>query len=555
MPVQTSGSAPARHSHVPARSEPFQHAAVDRVIAALVFVTCLAYLCIFRHFSSLEPDEGIVLQGATRILDGQLPYRDFFSFYTPGSFYLVAAIFRIFGNSFVIARVSVAVVGALCSVITYLIARRVCPRSISVLAAVLATVTGAAFRLLVLHNWYSTLLACLSVYAAVRVTEDHKRGWALAVGSFTALTFLFEQSKGGGLALGLLLGFLLLGRAGPLHRRNVTISIAAGLVWPLLITFGYFAGHHAFHQMIGSWMWPLQHYTAANHVRYGWQNWTDETRDAIFRTGPWPARILKIVAVTPGFIIPILPLIGVGMLVYWVVQLRKRPEVMPLAEHYVIVCSASAGLLLSVAIVRPDVLHFVYLTPLWYVILAWILGAPQPSRLLQRIRPVLIAYTAAAFGMLGFALLLATTGAHNRIETRRGLVTTSAPDTVIAFVQAHTNPGDDLLVYPYLPLYSYLTATRSPSPYDFFQPGMNTRGQGREIIQSMQLRDGRAVLFEPWFPEKFAYSWPGTPLAAVARDPVADYILRSFRICKMLDSPNHWRFEYMIRKGLPCPSS
>src|SRR5438552_12919039 len=143
-----------RATNAPTLAEP----EIERATAVLVFVGCLAYLYLFRHFSSLEPDEGIVLQGATRILSGQVLYRDFFSFYTPGSFYLVAALFRIFGNTFVVARNSLAVVGALCSVVTYLLARRVCSRGISIFAAILATIAGSAFRFLVLHNCYSTLL-------------------------------------------------------------------------------------------------------------------------------------------------------------------------------------------------------------------------------------------------------------------------------------------------------------------------------------------------------------------------------------------------------------
>ena len=100
----------------------------DRLLPVLLFVVSFAYLASFHHYSSLEPDEGIVLRGAERILRGEVPYRDFFSFYTPGSFYLVALLFRFLGDSLVVARMSLAVAGAACSVITYLLARRVCSR-------------------------------------------------------------------------------------------------------------------------------------------------------------------------------------------------------------------------------------------------------------------------------------------------------------------------------------------------------------------------------------------------------------------------------------------
>lgn len=530
---------------------------IESATAVLVFVGCLAYLYLFRHFSSLEPDEGIVLQGATRILSGQVLYRDFFSFYTPGSFYFVAALFRIFGNTFVVARTTLAFVGALCSVVTYLLARRVCSRGISIFAAILAAIAGSAFRFLVLHNCYSTLLACLAVYAAVCFAQTHKSGWAFATGSFTALTFLFEQSKGGGLAVGLLLALVLLRAGKPDPGQFSRISaIASGFVWPFLATFAYFGNKHVVGEMIASWLWPLRHYTVANRVPYGWQNWSDSTRDVIFRNGPVAMRVAKIIAVSPGVVVPVLPLIALGMLTYWTVQLRKQSVDSQQARYYVTVCSAMAGLLLSVVIVRPDILHFMYLSPLWYTVLAWILGAqPLESRLLRSVRPVLIAYAATAFGMLGFAVLLATTGARSYIETRRGVITTGERDGVIAYVQAHTSPGDQLLVYPYLPLYNYLTGTHSPSRYDFFQPGMNTLEQGQEIIRSLKVTDARTVLFEPWFAEKFANSWPETPLGAIANDPVTDYITHNFRACKMLQSPDHWRFHYMVRKDLECPQS
>ena len=528
---------------------PASGAQLDRALAVLVFLGSLSYLCFFRRYSSMEPDEGIVLQGATRVLAGQVPYRDFFSFYTPGSFYLIAGLFRIFGNSFAVARSSLVVTGALCSTITYILARRVCSRRISLLAGVLATIVGTAFRFLVLHNYYSTLFSCLAVLAAVRFVEERKSSWAFAVSSFTALTFLVEQSKGGCLGLGLLTGILLL-------RKTVRClplkAFAAGLVWPFLITFGYFAAHHATWQMVSSWLWPLHHYTTANHVPYGWQDWSDEKRAILFGSGPLVARVVKVIAVSPEFVVPVLPLIAVALLFYWIKQLRTNPAVEGESGYYVIMCSALTGLLLSIVMVRSDILHFLYLAPLWYVVLAWIMGTRGPSRLLLRIRPALILYVVTAFGVLGFAMLLATTGAHRRLETRRGIVMTSDSDTVIPYLEAHSKSGDSLLVYPYLPLYNYLSATRSPAPLDFFQPGMNTSEQAQQIVSALRADKAQAVLFQPTFAEKIGESWPDTPVSAVVTDPVGDYIVRNFRMCKVLQSPENWQFEYMIRKDREC---
>src|SRR5215472_6310093 len=93
-----------RQTHRAARGEApgpqFALDAVDqssrRTIASLIFLASFAYLCFFRRYTAMEPDEGIVLQGAQRILQGQVLYRDLFSFITPGSYYLLVLVFGIF---------------------------------------------------------------------------------------------------------------------------------------------------------------------------------------------------------------------------------------------------------------------------------------------------------------------------------------------------------------------------------------------------------------------------------------------------------------------------
>jgi 4-amino-4-deoxy-L-arabinose transferase-like glycosyltransferase len=527
---------------------------LERFLPLLIFVFCFAYLTVFRHYTTLEPDEGIVLQGAERIMAGQIPYRDFFSFYTPGSYYLLAGLFRIFGDSFAVARISLAAVGAICSVVTYVLARRVCSPGIAVFAAVLATTAGAAFRFLVLHNPYSTLGCCLCLYAALRLLETHKASWSFAVGSLASITFLIEQSKGAGLVLGLALGIVTLrvvNRTFPL-RKSALIASAIGVFWPMAITFGYFGAHHATNLMVQSWLWPLQHYTQANHVPYGYQNWSDQSRDAIFHQGPFWVRVIKIFIVLPNLLLPVLPLIAIGLLGYWIVRIRGGSCSSSEGTYYVTMCSVLSGLLVSVVIVRADILHFMYLAPLWYVVLAWILGARVVrSELLIAVRVPLVAFTAASFGLLSMAVLFAATGARNHVQTRRGVIATGGTETGIDYIQSRVAPKGQLMIYPYLPLYNYLTDTRSPIRFDYFQPGMNTPEQAQEIISSL-VASKAPVLFEPAFAEKIVNSWPGTSIQAVANDTVADFIARNYRICQTLRSPEGWRFQFMVKKEMPC---
>ena len=530
----------------------------ERYIVFILFLLSFLYLCLFRHFTAMEPDEGILLQGAQRILAGQVLYRDFFSFYTPGSYYALALVFRIFGSSLAVARTALALTGSILSMVSYLLARRVCSRTIALTLAALGTLTTLPYRFLVLHNWDSTLFACLALYCAVRLLEMPGRKWAFALGSFASLTVLFEQSKGVGLCLGLSMGFLavvlLQGRRSLLSRTHV-LAMIVGLAWPFVITLAYFASQHATSTMLADWLWPLQHYSGTNRVPYGYQNWSDETRHLLFGTGSLPERLIKALAVSPCFWIPVLPLIAVGLLGYWIVQAQRRRAPDEKFAYYVIVTATYAGLWLSIVITRADIIHFMYLQPLNCLVLAWLLkGRDLPGRLVRSAQPLLAAYVVSALVAFGLAPLIGVGSAANQVSTRRGVVKIQGKDTVIEYVQAHVPAGETILVYPYLPLYYYLTGTFSPGRYDYFQPGMHTREQADEIVSQLVSRRVNVVLFETSFEEKISRAWPGTPLTAITEDRVADYIARNYRPCRGLTSPADWRFLFMVRKDLVCPN-
>ncbi len=554
--------APAAAPHYAERAEQLtlqipENSPSDRRIALLLFLGSLAYLCLFLRYTAIEPDEGIILQGAQRILHGEVLYRDFFSFLTPGSYYLLALLFKTFGSSFMVARLPLVLFGAIFSTVNYLLVRRACSRGNALTVAMLVTLTTLPYRFLVLHNWDSTLWACLAVYCGVRLLESADWKWGFGAGSFASLTFVFEQSKGAGLCLGLGLGLLaivLTGGPGWFLKKAQVVWLALGLAWPLGCVLVYFAAHHVLSLMLADWLWPLQHYSLANRVPYGYQNWSDHSRHLLFGTGSWWVRLLKVVTVSPGFLVPVLPLIAVGLFFYWIARIGRNGAAQSRRAYYILLSATLAGLLLSVVTVRADIIHFMYLLPLFSLVLAWILdGRDIPGRAFKSAWPYLRRYIVIAFVLMAIPLLVRAIKANEKVATRRGVVATPKKDTVIEYVQQNVAPGESILVYPYLPLYYYLTGTRNPTHYEYFQPGMNTPAQADEIVGKLATSRVRVVLFESSFADKISNSWPRTPLSAIANDPVADYIAREYRSCRVLKSPSDWRFLFMIRKDLPCP--
>jgi hypothetical protein len=306
--------------------------------------------------------------------------------------------------------------------------------------------------------------------------------------------------------------------------------------------------------MLADWFWPLQHYSLANRVPYGYQNWSDTTRHLLFGSGSLSVRMITIVAISPCFLVPLLPLLGMGLLFYWIVQMwRGRPPV-PISSYYVLVCATLSGLLVSVVIGRADIIHFMYLQPLFCLVLVWMIdGRDIPGRAFRTVKPIFVVYIAIAFLLFSIPLLMRALHASEKIETRRGVIAAPAKDAVLAYLQTRVAAGETILVYPYLPLYYYLTATYSPGRYEYFQPGMHTPQQANEMLSELKAKRAGVVLFEVSFWEKISNSWPSTPVSAIAHDPLATYIQRQYRSCQLLNSAADWRFLFMVRKDLPCP--
>src|SRR4051812_38978390 len=79
----------------------------------------------FTILRELDPfDEGLMLQAARRVADGQMPYRDFLCPYGPAQPYLLGGLFKAFGVSLLDWRILRVLTDAAVSVVVYAIVRR-----------------------------------------------------------------------------------------------------------------------------------------------------------------------------------------------------------------------------------------------------------------------------------------------------------------------------------------------------------------------------------------------------------------------------------------------
>jgi HEAT repeat protein len=161
------------------------------------------------YFASLAPyglelaDEGHLLHGIYRTYQGQLPYVDFHSGYSPAVYYSNVGVFKLLGLNLVSLRLVLALVNALGVVCLYWLARHV---GASVAAA--GTACLLYVGLIPFHDgqfapfnipypaWYVTLFWLLSLVALLRWWETGRARFVLVAGLTAGMSFAFKQNGG-----------------------------------------------------------------------------------------------------------------------------------------------------------------------------------------------------------------------------------------------------------------------------------------------------------------------------------------------------------------------
>lgn len=142
-------------------------------------------------------DEGLIFYGALKVLHGGLPYRDFWTLYAPGQFYLLAGLFRLFGTYAVLGRVIYAVT-MLATMLTMLKSGiLLMERRIFAMAAVIAALLwNSGILLAYLYPGYQA--ACLTLISLLclilRWKRDDRR-WIAAAGAAIAVLLLFRHDQ------------------------------------------------------------------------------------------------------------------------------------------------------------------------------------------------------------------------------------------------------------------------------------------------------------------------------------------------------------------------
>ena len=180
------------------------------LIGVVLFVCAVIYNFYLLKAPINIYDEGIVLVGADRIVNDDLPYIDFFSMYPPGQFYILASLFKFLGTSVMTERIYDLIIRSLLPVLIFLIIKKIgTTNAIAVIGSSMVLMLLGSFESAGYPVYSAMLLVLISAYFFFRDIEKSNSYSLIYSGVFMTFAALFRHDLAGYAAIGMLLTLLL----------------------------------------------------------------------------------------------------------------------------------------------------------------------------------------------------------------------------------------------------------------------------------------------------------------------------------------------------------
>lgn len=435
---------------------------------------CIVLLLALHARNGLDSDEGFVLNGAWNLLNGRKLYTDFFEMVAPGSFYLVFAMWKLFGAHFWIAKLLgiLAIFGAAVGI--YCISRLIIsqekiivPRWTLFLGPLVYCLMSSLWPA-INHNVFNIVLVVWGTYFITKSVLLRSFLDASIGGLVSGMSILFLQHRGLALVAGTLLVFGLF----YVRDKDITwLKNGAGFLMGTLIPVGmlllYWPGSLLLENLI---RFPATHYSEVNRVY------------------------------------PVMLLIAVFALILSAWLLRHC------SIRAVWFLIALQGVLLLSVLSRPD---FSHVTPTLFPVLSLL--------------PLLFAVVPKVFSLSGFFLSAILTALMGQAVLPSYFVLTYFPLFVdesenfhtIRYVKENCSSSPYIYAGPFLSGLYFETGKLNPIRYSLLLTNFNTSSQFLEATKDIQTFHPRCVITNYAMVEKYNYN---------KNNPVDKYIAENYEL-------------------------
>ena len=199
----------------------------------LAYVALGAFL-FWQH--GMSADEGQTLTAGWNVSRGLVPYRDFFEFYAPGSFYILGTFFWLFGARYAVAFVVAFVALLSGGVGLFLISKRFLSGR-TLCAVPFLWLICSSFYPLINHNTFSLIAAVWAWFLLQVAFERGTPRWYVVAGAAAGGVVWVLQSKGVPVVASAAVAALLLYRPRAKYYVwylvGLLLALAPFLFWPL----------------------------------------------------------------------------------------------------------------------------------------------------------------------------------------------------------------------------------------------------------------------------------------------------------------------------------
>lgn len=489
----------------------------------------LFYFAFFPHFVPVfnsQSDFQLYMAPAQRMFEGELIYRDFFEFVTPGTALVYLFFFKLFGLRVWIPNLLTVLLGTGLVCVGLTISRKLMRPGIAWLPSALFLVDARSYLSDPGHHWYSSLAALAGIAVLIRRRTSAR---IAAAGFFCGLSACFTQTRGLAAAVGFVVFLCWDCRQRQMRRSELVRTIAwfaAGFAAALLLVNGYFiwqAGPARF-------FWCTVVFLLKYYPRQADWN-TFQVFSGSFHGGPAVSDWLRLYETNAKtfFDIAATPLIcGVVLARYFWKSGKKSWD-----DWYRPVLVATVGLFLFLSMAAAPAPYRILVSSLpAFILLGWLVDAPGKLP-----RAVVALCRVGVFVAVTFSVLRSRPSEIGVWTAAHGKVGFSQDDEALSedqWVQQHTRPGDFFYEADFSDIYFYLDL-RNPTPLPrITNNGYTTPAQVNDVIDGLERHRTRYIAWNTSYLDSLP-DWENPSDAHL--QPLRDYIRAHYELVKVFSDP------------------
>jgi hypothetical protein len=169
---------------------------LSQTTTILLFIFVLWFLLIPIRTPFSIYDEGLVVFNSTRIMKGDIPYKDFWTLYPPGQYFALASIFRLFGTSLLISRIYDTFTRFIIVISVYMIAKKITTRGLSLLVCIVTTLLLSSAGTYTYVFFPSLAFGFLAILSLLKNFDTGQYRWIILTGILIGFSTLFRWDIG-----------------------------------------------------------------------------------------------------------------------------------------------------------------------------------------------------------------------------------------------------------------------------------------------------------------------------------------------------------------------